>query len=122
MLRFRNRYISAVTEGRYSQAKIDESDLSIRTLPPEKSELVDVSELSRATQDQFYICARFALVRLITDGKKPPFLLDDPFVNFHPVRLKKTMPLLQELANEYQILLFTCSDAYDYLGNVISLD
>ena len=32
------------------------------------------------------------------------------------------MGLLQQLAKENQILLFTCSDAYDAYGNVISLD
>ena len=116
------RYISTITDGRYSQVKISEQDLSIWTLSPDKQDEVNVLELSRATQDQFYICARFALVKLITEGKAPPLLLDDPFVNFHPKRLNKTISLLQELAKENQILLFTCSDAYDHCGNVISLD
>ncbi|MFH0914241.1 MAG: AAA family ATPase, partial [Chloroflexota bacterium] len=117
-----SRYIAGITSGRYSQVKIDGSDLSIRTFSPEKRDWVDVNDLSRATQDQFYLCARLALVRLITEGKRPPLLLDDPLVNFHAERLRKTVLLLQELAKENQILLFTCSDAYDYLGKVISLD
>jgi len=119
------RYISTITGGRYSRVKMEkmgESDVSIRTFSPEKADWVDVRNLSRATQDQFYISARFALVKLITEDKRPPLLLDDPFVNFHPTRLRRTIPLLEELAREYQILLFTCSDAYDDLGNVISLD
>ncbi|MDD5037810.1 MAG: hypothetical protein PHN78_00590 [Dehalococcoidales bacterium] len=117
-----SKYIAIVTDDRYNQVKINESDLSILTFSPEKRDWVDVRQLSRATEDLFYICARLALVRLITEGKRPPILLDDPFVNFHAKRLKKMMTLLQELANENQIILFTCSDAYDYLGNVISLD
>lgn len=116
------RYVSIITNERYSQVKIDETDLSIKTFSPEKKDWVDVTELSRATQDQFYIAARFALVKLITEGKQPPLLLDDPFVNFHPKRLEKTMSLLQELAKENQILLFTCSDNFDHCGNVISVD
>lgn len=115
-------YISTITGGRYSQVKIDESDLSIWTFSPEKADWVNVRELSRATQDQFYICARFALVKLITEGKRPPLLLDDPFVNFHPTRVERTIPLLQELAKENQILLFTCSNVYDGFGKVISLE
>lgn len=116
------KYVSVITNGRYSQVKIDETDLSIKTFSPEKKDWVDVTELSRATQDQFYICARFALVKLITEGKQPPLLLDDPFVNFHPKRLDRTISLLQELAKENQILLFTCSDAFDNCGNVITVD
>lgn len=77
--------------------------------------------MSRATQDQFYISARLALVKMITEEKKPPLLLDDPFVNFHPKRLEKIISLIQELSKENQILLFTCSDAYDNYGNIISL-
>ncbi len=114
-------YISTITDGRYSKVKINESDLSIETSSPEKEGWVSVLDLSKATQDQFYICARFALVKLVTEGKSPPLLLDDPFVNFHHKRLDRMILLLQELAKESQILLFTCSDAYDNYGNVISL-
>jgi len=118
-----SRYIATITDGRYSQIKINESekDLSVQTFSPEKNDWVDVTDLSRATQDQFYICARLALVKLITEGKKPPILLDDPFVNFHAKRLKGMIAVLQELSKEFQILLFTCSDAYDYLGKVITI-
>ncbi|MFH1126077.1 MAG: hypothetical protein V1703_03045, partial [Candidatus Altiarchaeota archaeon] len=120
-------YISKITGGKYTQVRIVRAkdrdiDLSIQAFSPEKNDWVSVSELSRATQDQFYICARFALVNLITEGKKPPLLLDDPFVNFHQKRMGRTILLLQELAKENQILLFTCSDAYDHYGNVISVD
>jgi len=114
-------YISTITDGKYSRVKISDKDLSIETSPPEKEGWVNVLELSKATQDQFYICARFALVKLVTEGKAPPLLLDDPFVNFHPKRLARMISLLQELAKENQILLFTCSDAYDGCGNVIAL-
>jgi uncharacterized protein YhaN len=116
------RHIGTVTGGRYTQVKIDEADLSLLTFSQEKGDWVNVLELSRATQDQFYICARFVLVKLITEGKQPPLLLDDPFVNFHPKRLNRMIQLLQELAKENQILLFTCSDAYDRYGNVILLE
>ncbi|MBI2869457.1 MAG: AAA family ATPase [Chloroflexi bacterium] len=116
------RYIAAITDARYSQVKIDESDLSFRTFSPEKNDWVDVRQLSRGTQDQFYICARLALVSLITDGKRPPILLDDPFVNFHAMRLRRMIALLQTIARDNQVLLFTCCDAYDYVGQVISLD
>jgi uncharacterized protein YhaN len=116
------RYISTITDGRYSRVEVENRHLSISTYSAESGEKVSVRDLSRATQDQFYISARFALIRLVTEGKKPPLLLDDPFVNYHEKRLKRMMGLLQQLAKDNQILLFTCSDAYDAYGNVISLD
>ncbi len=114
-------YVSMMTDGRYQEVQIDEEDLTMRTFSPEKLDWVDVRELSRATQDQFYISARLALVKLITGGKKPPILLDDPFVNFHPKRLERVIALLRQLSRDKQILLFTCSDVYDDYGNVILL-
>jgi len=114
-------YVSIMTDGRYQEVQIDEEDLTMRTFSPEKLDWVDVRELSRATQDQFYISARLALVKLITGERKPPILLDDPFVNFHPKRLERVIALLRELSRDKQILLFTCSDVYDDYGNVILL-
>lgn len=114
--------ITIITDGRYNRVKVNETDMSLSTFSPEKDDWVDVTELSRGTQDQFYICARFALAKLITEGKRPPLLLDDPFVNFHTKRLRQVISLLKEIAEENQVLLFTCSDAYDYLGHVITLE
>ena len=115
------RYIYVITDGRYEQVDVDERTLSISARCPEKGELVNIEQLSRATQDQFYIAARLALVSLVTQGKNPPLLLDDPFVNYHPRRLGKIISLLKELAKDTQILLFTCSDAYDSAGNIVFL-
>jgi uncharacterized protein YhaN len=117
-----SKYISRITDGRYNQVALSEMDLSIRTFSQLKNDWVDVRELSRATQDQFYICGRLALTRLITGGKYPPILLDDPFINFHSKRLRRMMTLLQEISRDFQIFLFTCSDSYDFLGKVSTVD
>jgi DNA repair exonuclease SbcCD ATPase subunit len=120
-----SRWMALITEGRYSRVKVieEENNLSIQTFSPEMNDWVSVESLSRATQDQFYICARLALAKLITEGKKPVILLDDPFVNFHAKRLKKMLSVLQDFAREgYQILLFTTSDAYDYLGKIVTIE
>ncbi|MDM7998895.1 MAG: AAA family ATPase [Dehalococcoidia bacterium] len=114
-------YISIITDGRYSRVEVDNRDLSISTYSAESGESVSVQDLSRATQDQFYVSARLALLKLVTGGKKPPLLLDDPFVNYDDKRRKRMMGLLQQLAGDNQILLFTSSDAYDAYGYVISL-
>jgi uncharacterized protein YhaN len=117
-----SNYIALLTDERYNQVTLSETSLAIRTFSQLKNDWDDVSDLSRGTQDQFYICARLALAKLITEGKAPPILLDDPFINFHPKRLRKMITLLQNISKDTQILLFTCSDSYDYQGKVISVD
>lgn len=116
------KYISMITSTRYGKVKVDSETLNVSVYSPEKRDYVDVQNLSRATIDQIYLAARLGLVKLISGNKKPPLLLDDPFVTFDDKRLEATMELLIEISKEYQILLFTCSNRYDpYADKVIDL-
>ena len=63
--------------------------------------------LSRGTLDQLYLAVRLAVCELCLP-QKPPVVLDDAFNAFDDERLKLAMELVQELAAEQQILLFTC--------------
>jgi len=58
---------------------------------------------------------------LIFQDKKPPLLLDDPFVNFDSIRLANTLSFLKTLASDYQIIIFTLSDLYDKVADNIIL-
>jgi uncharacterized protein YhaN len=72
--------------------------------------------------DQLYLAARLALLDLLYRDTKPPLLLDDPFVKFDSDRRRQAMVLCKEIAQEHQVLLFTCSDAYNiFADNVIDL-
>jgi len=105
--------ISEMTNGRYSHVRVDEEDLSMSVRSDEKGDWVSVdNDLSRATRDQFYLSARFGLIRQLCGQAKPPLLLDDPFVTFDADRLERTMALLKKMAAERQVLLFTCHDEY----------
>lgn len=116
------KYISSITTNRYGKVKVDSDTLNVSVYSPEKHDYVDINRLSRATIDQIYLAARLGLVKLISGNKKPPLLLDDPFVAFDDNRLETTMELLLKIAQEYQILLFTCSNRYDqYADKVIDL-
>jgi len=44
---------------------------------------------------------------------RPPLLMDDPFVKFDPQRREAALALCQKLANDRQIILFTCHEGYD---------
>ena len=63
--------------------------------------------LSRGTADQLYLSVRLAVCALCLP-EKPPVLLDDALAAFDDERLGLALELLQELAREQQVLLFTC--------------
>ena len=63
--------------------------------------------LSRGTTDQLYLAVRLAVCALcLPDGA--PILLDDALTAFDDARLRLALDVLQEVAQERQILLFTC--------------
>jgi len=46
--------------------------------------------------------------------REPPLvLMDDPLVNFDPDRRQAAVQMIRALAEETQVLLFTCQDWYD---------
>lgn len=63
--------------------------------------------LSRGTADQLYLSLRLAVCRLCLP-EKPPIVLDDALAAFDDQRLGQALDLLQELAQDQQVLLFTC--------------
>jgi len=107
-------YFRRITQGRYTQVEADD-DLNLRVFSQKKGDWVtpDSGELSRGTVDQLYLAARLALLDLLYRDAKPPLLLDDPFVKFDPDRRRQAMVLCKEIAQEHQVLLFTCHDDYD---------
>lgn len=115
--------VSQMTNGRYSEVVVDEGDLSMSVRSDEKDDWVSVDDdLSRATRDQFYLAARLGLIGQLCGEAEPPLLLDDPFVTFDADRLERTMALLKEMAEERQVLLFTCHEEYGrFADHVIDL-
>lgn len=75
------------------------------------SKFSDIDYLSSGLFDLVYICKRFALIDLLYKKENPVIILDDPFSNFDDEKLEIAKKLIDELKNEYQILLFTCQKA-----------
>lgn len=65
-------------------------------------------ELSQGTKEQLYIAIRFALVQSFKDIYRLPLLIDDGAVNFDSERTGAFVDLLRKMAQDHQILLFTC--------------
>jgi DNA repair exonuclease SbcCD ATPase subunit len=115
------KYLTVFTDGKYKQVRVMKEALEFWVYSDEKRDWAKPDELSGGVIDEFYLAFRLALARLIFGDKKPPLILDDPFVNFDSVRLSNTLKFLQTLAGEYQIIIFTLSDLYSNVADNIIL-
>jgi DNA repair exonuclease SbcCD ATPase subunit len=114
-----SRDIERITGGRYRQVEVDDRDLSIRLWSPEAQDWVDVRALSSSARAQAYVAARLALARQVTGLRRPPLILDDPFLAFDDERAARSVELVRELAGDLQVLLLTISSRYDALADLV---
>jgi len=113
--------LDRVTGGRYKRVTIDDQDLGIRVFAPELGDWVDVSSLSQGTLDIVYLAARIGLVRLVTGDRRPPLVLDDPFVTLDDDRAKRALELLKEISSDFQVIYLTTSSRYDKTADKVSV-
>ena len=111
--------VARVTDGRYRRVRVDDTNLGIEVFSPEREGWVSVSELSQGTLDIVYLAARLGLVRLVTGDRRPPLVLDDPFVTLDDARASRALELLREIAADFQVIYLTTSDRYDALADVV---
>jgi len=64
--------------------------------------------LSRGTIEQLFLSMRFAFIKEFSKESLVPVVLDDIFVNFDPNRLQNAIKAINQFAEDYQVLLFTC--------------
>jgi DNA repair exonuclease SbcCD ATPase subunit len=111
--------IARITDGRYRRVQISDKDLSVDVFSPERGDWVSVSHLSRGTLDAVYLAARIALVRFATGGRRPPLLLDDPFVTLDAARAARALEVVRDLAADQQVVYLTTSDRYDAVADAV---
>ncbi len=115
--------LSLFTEGQYEQIAIDDKDLSSLVLVKETDRWETPEVLSQGTFDQFYLSLRLAMSEILTEGRKPPLLLDEPLSAFDEQRFQAAVQTLKKIAQERQIVVFSCRDDYDAMADhVITLD
>ena len=101
-------YMSAVTGGRYADVLINR-DFSAMTRVQDDSVARNAEYLSAGTMDIMYLAVRLAVCELaLPDGEPCPLILDDALVNLDDERLEQAMKLLEEIARERQVILFSC--------------
>ena len=84
-------------------------DFSARTRTKDDAVARDSEYLSAGTLDLMYLAVRLAVCELaMPDGEPCPLILDDALVNLDEDRLDQAMELLKKIAQERQVILFTC--------------
>ena len=117
--------LKKVTNNKYSDLKIDETDLNVSVKAPEINEFVPVDVLSQGAKDQIYFTIRTTMTDLLSGNVNIPLIFDDPFHNFDDVRLGKTISAVKELSKNKQIILISHKkyqkDYKDFPDNVIEV-
>jgi DNA repair exonuclease SbcCD ATPase subunit len=113
--------VERVTAGRYRRVQVDDQDLSLRVYAPERGDWVDVSQLSQGTLDTVYLAARIGLVRLVTGDRRPPLVLDDPFVTLDDERAQRALELLRDVSSDFQVIYLTTSNRYDEAADAVQV-
>lgn len=111
ILRLAGEHLVPLTEGRYTRLDVaDDQRRSLQVSGPALPEAVEVAApLSTGTREQIYLALRMALVRHLDEGGvRLPLFLDEILVNWDPVRRDRGLDLIEAMARERQIFLFTC--------------
>ena len=94
-----------LTDGRYDRLNLSR-DLAVDTAAAGELTLHSAQWRSEGTVDQRYIALRLALAEELTP--EAPLVLDDALVRFDDKRLKNALSVLEEAAENRQVILFTC--------------
>ena len=94
-----------MTGGRYHSLNMRE-DFSLQAGAGEEDVLHDLMWRSDGTMDQLYLALRLAVAEELTP--KAPLVLDDALVRFDDERMTAAVEILKEMAEEKQVILFTC--------------
>ncbi|WP_226536513.1 ATP-binding protein [Fictibacillus halophilus] len=98
-------YFSKITEDEYQS--ISFTDANELVVLKEDGTRFYPHELSRGTAEQVYLSIRLA-VAANAGPAGFPILMDDIAVNFDQNRARRTLSLIQEIAQDRQVLFFTC--------------
>jgi DNA repair exonuclease SbcCD ATPase subunit len=105
------QHLPVLTLGRYTQADLGE-DLSLQVYHPDCGETLPVKEdtpaWSAGVLDQLFFACRLGLADALSNDLRLPLLLDEPFVYSDTARYRAALELLTRVAQQTQVILFTC--------------
>lgn len=74
-------------------------------------QLRDAKDLSDGERTIMMLALRFAVLDSMYKNHDSVIILDDPFDSLDSIKLKKAVDLIKELANDWQIIYFTCHNS-----------
>lgn len=114
LLKRAGRYLGEVTRGRYDRIELgDPGDESFYLREPGGSTTRKVGEaLSQGTKEQVYLALRLAIIsHLDADRERLPLFMDETLVNWDAWRRDRAFGILERVAEERQVFIFTCHPA-----------
>jgi len=99
------KYLTTMTGAEFNHLNLD-TELKIAF--EEYGKLREVDYYSQGYRNMIDLCMRFALIDTLFKQEKPFIVLDDPLVNLDDVKVEKTKAFLQKLAQDYQLIYFSC--------------
>ena len=110
VIRRASDYLQTITHGRYERLALDEQEDRLVVFEAEEAFSQPVGPpLSRGTLDQIYLALRLAIIdHLDADRERLPIFLDEVFVNWDQSRRHAAFKILNEMAEERQVFVFTC--------------
>jgi uncharacterized protein YhaN len=101
------QWLADVTQGRYTDARVDPSDLNVQVLGPDH-QWHDAHLLSHGTAEQIYLLLRIVLAEiLVTSGETCLLLLDDVLVQSDRVRKRSVLNVIAAISRTRQVILQT---------------
>jgi len=97
--------LARMTDGRYHSITMRE-DFSLQAGAGQEETLHDALWRSDGTIDQLYLALRLAVAEELTPSA--PLVLDDALVRFDDARMRAAVDILRELAENRQVICFTC--------------
>ncbi|MFH2012693.1 MAG: AAA family ATPase [Pseudomonadota bacterium] len=89
------------------------------TISSKVNDSIPVDSLSLGTIDQLYLSLRVASLELLGKGVTLPLIIDDSFANYDPVCRAKSLTILEKLAEDRQVIFFSCHPEYLKWGKEI---
>lgn len=110
------RNLTAVSGGRYVKVEVGPNGLPI--VHDRAGAKLAFNTLSHGTRDMACFCLRAGIVEAIAGKRRLPFVLDDPFTGFDPVRQQAACQLLRLLGAKTQVILFTSNPSLRIASDV----